>query len=110
MPPLSHEVVDCDGAALLRAWIESLPGPSVLAPPRIRPGSGDYRGSVRVSLDHPDREAVLRYTLDGSAPGKTSPLYAGPIEVRESTTVRARAYREGFTRSIVSQETLIFED
>ena len=110
MPPLAHEVVDREGVALLRAWVESLPGPPVVAPPTIRPASGDYRGPIRVTLEHPDPEAVVRYTLDGSAPGKTSPTYERPIEIRESTTVRARAYKPGATRSITAQETLIIGD
>ncbi len=107
MPPLAHEVIDRRGAELLRAWIGSLPGTPALAPPTIRPKGGDYRGPVRVTLGHPDPGAVLRYTLDGTAPGKVSTAYEGPIEIRRSTTIRARAYKAGWTRSIAAQETLI---
>jgi uncharacterized repeat protein (TIGR03806 family) len=110
MPPLAHEVIDRRAVALLRAWITSLPGPSVLEPPTIEPKSGDYRGSVHVSLTHPDPHAVVRYTLDGTAPAKSSPVYTGPFAVARSTTVRARAYKPAFTRSITAQETLIVED
>jgi mono/diheme cytochrome c family protein len=108
MPPLAHESIDRDGVELVRAWIASLPGPPVLSPPTIRPGGGDYREPVCVTLEHPDRSATIRYTLDGSAPGKDAPSYARPFEVRGSTTVRARAFRPGWTRSVVVQETLIF--
>ena len=89
MPPLAHSVVDRRGAELIRAWIASLPGPRVLAPPTIRPGSGDFHEPVRVAIEHPDPDATIRYTLDGSAPGKTSPIYQGAFEVRASTTIRA---------------------
>lgn len=110
MPPLAHNVPDARGAALVRAWIASLPGPPVLAPPTIRPAGGDHPGPVRVSLAHPDAAAVVRYTLDGAPPGKSSPIYAGPFAVDRSTTVRARAYRDGWTRSIAVQETFILGD
>ena len=110
MPPLAHETIDRAGADLVRSWIASLPGPPVLPPPTIRPGGGDHRAPVRVILEHPDRDATIRYTLDGSSPGKASPAYDGPFEVRRSTTVRARAFRPGSTRSVVVQETWIFGD
>jgi uncharacterized repeat protein (TIGR03806 family) len=110
MPPLAHNVVDARGAALIRAWIASLPGPPVVAPPMIRPRGGDFPGPVRVTLSHPDPDAVIRYTLDGSAPGKSSPAYAGPIALDRSTTVRARAYKPDWTRSITVQETFILGD
>jgi hypothetical protein len=73
----------------------------------IRPNGGDYREAVRVVIEHPDPSATIRYTLDGSAPGKSSAAYLGPFEVRDSATVRARAYRPGWTRSIVVRETFI---
>ena len=37
MPPLAHETLDVEGRNLLRSWIDSLPGPPVLAPPLISP-------------------------------------------------------------------------
>jgi hypothetical protein len=110
MPPLAHEAVDREATTLLRAWIASLPGPPVLAPPTITPGSGDFREPVRVKFRHVDPKAIVRFTLDGSAPGKSSPIYEGPIEVARSATVRARAYRPGHTQSIVAQETFIVGD
>ncbi len=98
MPPLAHQVVDENGVRLLRAWIQSLSGPPVVAPPSIAPRGGDYRRGVRVVLAHPDENATLRYTLDGTVPGKASAIYAGPITIERSTTLRAaptsRASRE----------------
>jgi uncharacterized repeat protein (TIGR03806 family) len=110
MPPLAHEAIDHRAVELMRAWITSLPGPPVLEPPTIKPKSGEYRRSIRVTLAHPDPHAVIRYTLDGTAPAKSSRAYTGSFAVARSTTVRARAYKAGYTRSIVVQETLIIED
>ena len=109
MPPLAHEVIDQEAVRLLEAWITSLGGPPVAVPPTIQPRGGDFRGPVRVTLTSTDPDAVIRYTLDGAAPGKSSPVYSGPFEVSRSTTVRARAYKTGFTRSIIFQETFVLD-
>ena len=110
MPPLAHEVIDREAVRLLEAWITSLPGPPVAGPPSIQPRGGDFRKPVRVTLTNPDPDALIRYMLDGTAPGKSSPVYSGPFEIRRSTTVRARAYKSGFTRSITVQETFILDE
>ncbi|MDB5320675.1 MAG: hypothetical protein JWN40_2306 [Phycisphaerales bacterium] len=110
MPPLAHEQVDREGAGVLRAWIESLPGVEVLEPPSMQPKGGEFRGAVRVVLRHRDAGATIRYTLDGSAPGKSSAVYQGPLEIKGPVTVRARAYKEGVTRSVVVQETFVVND
>jgi uncharacterized repeat protein (TIGR03806 family) len=110
MPPLAHETVDREGAELLRSWITSMPGLTVLEPPVIETRGGEYRGTLRVVIRHRDPGAAIRYTLDGSAPGMNAALYQGPIELKGPTTLRARAYKEGATRSIVVQETFIVND
>ena len=54
-----------------------------------------YSDSVSVSLSAADAEsgvAAIRYTLDGSAPTGSSPLYSAPFAVSETTTVRYRAW------------------
>lgn len=105
MPPLAHGRVDERGAALLREWIASLPGPPVLAPPMIAAAGDAARLPVTVALRHPDASATIRYTLDGSAPTTSSPAYAGPIHLERPATLRARAFRDGHTRSVVVQQT-----
>jgi hypothetical protein len=107
MPPLAHETMDRGAVALVRDWIESLPGPQVLEPPSILPKGGEYGKKVRITLAHHDPSAELRYTLDGEVPNKSAQLYQGPFELTGPATVRARAYRAGFTRSITIQETFI---
>ena len=108
MPPGGRQVVDAQGLELMRQWIQSLPGPTVLAPPVIT-GTRNDPSSLVVQIAHADPKATLRYTLDGSAPSKNSDVYSGPITLTNSTTVRARAYRENFTRSIPVNETFILK-
>ena len=107
MPPLAHETMDQGAVVLLRDWIHSLYGPQVLDPPAILPKGGEFGKTVKVTLTHADPAAELRYTLDGAVPGKSAALYHGPFELTGPATVRARAYRPGFTRSITVQETFI---
>jgi uncharacterized repeat protein (TIGR03806 family) len=107
MPPLARETIDLKGVALLREWILSMPGPAVLDPPDITPDGGSFARSVRVVLKEKEAGAVIHYTLDGSAPGPSDPRYEHPLELDQSTVVRARAYKDGFTRSVISQEVFV---
>jgi uncharacterized repeat protein (TIGR03806 family) len=110
MPPLAHNVLDEAGVALLRQWIQSLPGPKVLAPPMLTPAGGRYPRSIEVTLGHSDAGVTIRYTLDGSVPTTSDPLYERPIQLTGPTTVRAKAFKPGFTRSITTQQTFIIGD
>jgi uncharacterized repeat protein (TIGR03806 family) len=107
MPPLAHELPDEQGIALLKSWIESLPGPEVLPPPSFAAAPDFSAGEIVVKIIHPDPLATIRYTLDGSAPVKDSDIYQGPIHLKDPATLRARAYRDGFTRSIITQQTFV---
>ncbi len=107
MPPLARGVIDERGVALLRDWIKSLPGPEVLDPPVIEPKGGEFAKAVDVTLRDADPTAVIRYTLDGEVPGKDAPVYTKPIHLDSPVTLRARAFKPGYTRSITVQDTFI---
>jgi uncharacterized repeat protein (TIGR03806 family) len=113
MPPLAHNVIDRNSIELLQEWINSLPGRDVLAPPRISPCGGNYPQPIEVYLSPSDDERVgvrgleIHYTLDGSAPSKSDPLYTKPIKLTGPTILRARAFKPQFTKSITVQEVFI---
>ncbi len=107
MPPLARARIDEQGVGLLREWIQSMPGKDVLAPPRIAPDGGTFGGPQTVTLSSPDPGAQIRYTLDGSVPGPQDPLYAQPLQITGPTVVRARAYKDGMTRSITAESVFI---
>ena len=106
MPPLAHNEVDRNGMALLRQWIESLPGPPVLAPPEIAPRGGTYRGAVTVTLKT-ESGASIHYTLDGTVPDVSDKMYDGPIQLTGPAIFRAKAFKTGYTASITSQEIFV---
>ena len=60
------------------------------------------KGCVEVELGA-QSNIPIRYTLDGSEPGADSPRYSGPIEIRESCTLKAKnekydkVYKKTFT-------------
>ena len=107
MPPLARETIDQRGVQLLGEWINSLPGPEVLAPPTISPPGGTYPQPVEISLTASEPGAEIRYTLDGSVPGTTDMLYQKPIRLTGPAVLRTRAFKQGFTRSITAQEVFI---
>jgi uncharacterized repeat protein (TIGR03806 family) len=107
MPPLDRMTIDERGVALLRQWIDSLPGPPVLAPPQILPAGGTFGAAVQITLSESEPGADIRYTLDGSTPGRSDMLYDKPITLSAATVVRARAFKPGFTKSIAAQEVFV---
>jgi hypothetical protein len=66
-----------------------------LAEPTIMPASGNYTGSLTVTIEHKLPDVLLYYTLDGSEPSDASIAYAGPFRLYAGATVKARAYRKG---------------
>jgi uncharacterized repeat protein (TIGR03806 family) len=107
MPPIARQTIDEKGVQLLREWILSLPGRPVLDPPAISPPGGTFAGPVEVALSAGEPGADIRYTLDGSTPGPADAHYETPVKVTGAAVLRARAYKEGFTRSITVQEVFI---
>ena len=107
MPPIARETIDGQGVQLLRDWINSMPGKDVLGPPKITPDGGSFAAAVSVTLSSPDPGAQIRYTVDGSVPGPQDTLYSAPITISGPTVVRARAYKDGMTRSITSESVFI---
>ena len=72
-----------------------------VAMPRIRQrGTGIFEGpKQRVVISCATEGAEIRCTLDGSEPDGTSPLYTGSFNITETTTVKARAFKDGMLPS-----------
>ncbi|MDB6071958.1 MAG: hypothetical protein JWL81_3129, partial [Verrucomicrobiales bacterium] len=69
---------------------------------------GFFNAPFSVSLSVATAGAEIRYTLDGSVPSETSALYAGPLPVSTTTTLRARGFRAGWLPSNTDTQTYIF--
>ncbi len=95
---------------------ESRPG---FAPtPSLAPTSGFYGADLTVTVSHEADDAVLRFTLDASAPTEDATPYTGPFAVQaaaQPVVVRARAWVDGLWPSRVvtatySQDSAILAD
>ena len=72
--------------------------------------AGGYYGEpIVISLGNP-RVTEVRFTLDGSTPSQASEQYVEPIELDQTTVLRARAYREGFNPSEVVSYTYFIDE
>ena len=62
--------------------------------PYILPELTDFTDTVRAMI-HQGTPTEVRYTIDGSEPTASSPVYRAPFTVRRTTTVRARSFVNG---------------
>lgn len=101
--------VDGDGVNNLQEWLAgtnpqddtsrpTLP-PALLT---LEPPGGAFELSVTVRGNAPLPRTQIRYTLDGSEPNHTAPLLSQTgVVLTASTTIKARAFREGNPVSLV---------
>ena len=74
--------------------------------PRIVSGAFQFVDQAVVRLETSSNELVARYTLDGSTPTGSSPLYGDPIVLQNTTTIRARSFHHGKAVSGVAESTI----
>jgi alpha-tubulin suppressor-like RCC1 family protein len=97
-----------------RAWRSGyLPSPVatglfVLQPlaPVITPSTGYYMTPPTVTMSAPDAAATIRFTIDGSTPTESSPVYTAGFVAGTSMTVQARAFRTGWTASAITTSNI----
>jgi hypothetical protein len=126
-----------DGGDELAVFTEPTPGvanadaPLVLAAPTLSFPAGFYSSAITVTLESPDSDVTLRYTIDGSTPTETSAVYSSPLNIVDrsndmevfarintgngfqnpgsrivkGTVLRARAFKSGATPSDVVTAT-----
>ncbi|MHB9132386.1 MAG: LamG-like jellyroll fold domain-containing protein [Armatimonadota bacterium] len=73
--------------------------------PTFNPGAGTYTSIQTVTINCGTSGATIRYTTDGSDPTSSSTLYTVPITVASTTTLKARAFKTGYTDSVVATAT-----
>lgn len=82
------------------------PQPTTVAAPVLSPEAGTYSAAMDVAMTTATPQATIRYTADGSTPTPTvGTVYAGPVHVATTTTLRAVAFRDGWTTSAVTSAT-----
>jgi len=78
------------------------PGDPGVPTPTFSPAPGTYSTTINVTLSDAQAGATIYYTLDGSQPNTSSPVYSTPISVLMSTTIRAMATYPGVKNSTIA--------
>ena len=71
----------------------------VAAMPYVTEDLNLFTDRIDVHLGSATADARIYYTLDGSEPTEQSALYKGAIPVDKTTTIKAKAFKEGFAPS-----------
>lgn len=97
-------------AAAAVVWLCSvLQGTGQVAAPEFSVASGVFTNeTLTFTITAPS--GAIRYTVDGSVPDGTAPLYSGPITVGTNVVIKARAFGAGGASSEVVSRTLHFLD
>jgi hypothetical protein len=80
----------------------SLPDPNQVSLPTFDPQPGTYGSAIDVVIECVTEDATIHYTLDGTDPDQTSPVYTEPIHLDDDTTLKARAYKDDMTPSNIA--------
>lgn len=89
------------------SMVELNPEVPTVATPVISPSSGTFVGSQLVTITCSTAGATIMVTTDGSAPTESNGTeYLAPFTVSATTTVKARAFRNGYTASGTASVTL----
>ncbi len=81
------------------------PEVETVATPTFDPVGGTYTTAQEVSITCSTPDATIRYTTDSSEPTSTSTTYASPFNVSETTTIKAMAFKDGWTPSPTASST-----
>lgn len=78
-----------------------------VATPYIAPYKIYFDDSVSITFGCATSGATIRYTLNGDAPTESSQIYTSALNINETTTIKAKAFKSGYDASYVSQKTYI---
>ena len=108
-----------DGAPTLAIFDTPTPGAEnaangysgIAPPPDFSEPGGFYSNALALGLTATQQNAEIRYTLDGSIPDSSAPLYDAPIDINSTTVIRARTFLGTALPSNISTATfLVGED
>ncbi|MCB5250254.1 MAG: SUMF1/EgtB/PvdO family nonheme iron enzyme [Candidatus Cloacimonadales bacterium] len=73
--------------------------------PTITPNGGTYSSVTIVTISCPTEGSQIRYTTDGSEPTLSSLVYISPINITQTTTIKAKAFKDGWNPSATATAT-----
>ena len=83
-----------------------------VATPTFSPAEGSYFEPQQVTISCATEGATICYTTDGSDPNENSAQFTPgvPLNISETTTVKAKAYKSGYTPSNIASATYSFPE
>lgn len=110
--------ISVDGTTTLkaRAWystwapssVSSVALTFVVSNPTLSPAGGTYSAAQTVTMTTSSTGAVIRYTTDGSTPTEFSPQYSAPLSIGAPMTLKAKAFKYGWTASAMTSGAYSF--
>lgn len=106
---------ETDGSDIWKTFGEITPDASnngslpALVPPTFSLANGVYTGTQSTSLNHPDADVTIRYTTDGTEPNESSTAYSTPININDSQSLRAKAFKNDFVPSQTAAASYLFD-
>jgi len=92
--------------AQLAYWASVMHPPDPGVPtPTFSPTPTTYHSPILVTISDTLSTATIYYTIDGSMPTTSSPVYSLPISISSTTTFRAMGVSVGLPNSAVAQAT-----
>lgn len=99
------------GRVFFVALIDAILSLEFVAEPAFSPADQTvFANTLDVTLSTETPDAVIRFTIDGSAPTSSSTEFIGPIRLDKTTTVKARAFKAGLIASGTATATFILRD
>lgn len=101
--------IDATGTLKVKAWASGMPASNVAAAvytmnlpaPTVSPATGTYTTAQSMTMSSISG-ATVRYTTDGSDPTGSSTAYSSAVTIDVSTTVKAKAFKSGWTDSPIA--------
>lgn len=78
-----------------KAGNDGATGSSQLGKPNFSISAGRYSGTQSVQITHAIPGVQIRYTTNGSEPNESAALYASPVSISKTGTLKARAFLSG---------------
>jgi N-acetyl-beta-hexosaminidase len=75
---------------------------SQVASPTFNPIPGSYDSAQTVEISTTTPGAMIYYTTNGNDPTESSAEYMQPIDIDDTTTLKARAYKDGWGDSEIA--------
>jgi len=101
-----------DGIRVATTWSEAVASSGPVTPsvavPTMSPAAGVFITAQNITLSSSTEGATIRFTTNGDEPTETSAIYTSPISVSATTTIRARAFKEGLTPSATTTAVYVF--